>query len=217
MKIAVLGTGRVGHALSGKLVSLGHEVTMGSRESGNPKGEEWAKQAGPLAHSGSFADAAAQSELIVNATPGTVTLAVLAEAGDANLNGKILLDVAKCPRYLKRFSTIIDSLQHRQHRGDHPTDIPGCACGEVLEHSQRPHHGGSGAPPRPARHVHGRKRSWCQGHGCRPASGIWLGTRAHPGSRWAGRRTRHGDVAATVVADLYAAAARKNVQYRHRF
>ncbi|BCW49094.1 putative dinucleotide-binding enzyme [Arthrobacter sp. 1088] len=94
MKIAVLGTGMVGHALAGKLVSLGHEVIMGSRESGNPKGEEWARQAGPRARAGSFAEACAESELIVNATPGTVSLAVLAEAGDTTLNGKILLDVA---------------------------------------------------------------------------------------------------------------------------
>ncbi|MCP1414729.1 NADPH-dependent F420 reductase [Paenarthrobacter sp. A20] len=94
MKIAVLGTGMVGHALAGKLVSLGHEVTMGSREPGNPRGEEWARQAGTQAHAGSFADAAGQSELIVNATPGTVSLAALAEAGEANLKGKILLDVS---------------------------------------------------------------------------------------------------------------------------
>ena len=42
MKIAVMGTGMVGHALAGKFVALGHEVMMGSRESGNPKGLEWA-------------------------------------------------------------------------------------------------------------------------------------------------------------------------------
>ncbi|WP_347107897.1 NAD(P)-binding domain-containing protein [Paenarthrobacter sp. S56] len=94
MKIAVLGTGRVGHTLAGKLVSLGHEVTMGSRVTGNPVGMEWADQAGGLAHSGSFAEAAAASELIVNATPGTVSLAALAEAGADNVDGKILVDVS---------------------------------------------------------------------------------------------------------------------------
>jgi predicted dinucleotide-binding enzyme len=94
MKIAVLGTGMVGHALAGKLVSLGHEVTMGSRESGNPKGEAWAGQSGPNARAGSFTEAAGYSELIVNATPGTVSRAALAEAGAGNLNGKVLLDVS---------------------------------------------------------------------------------------------------------------------------
>lgn len=94
MKIAVLGTGMVGHALAGKLVSLGHEVTMGSRESGNPKATQWAEEAGPLGHAGSFAQACSVASLIINATPGTVSLAVLAEAGEENLNGKVLLDVS---------------------------------------------------------------------------------------------------------------------------
>ena len=35
MRFGVLGTGMVGRALAGKLVSLGHEVTMGSRQAGN--------------------------------------------------------------------------------------------------------------------------------------------------------------------------------------
>lgn len=94
MKIAVLGTGMVGHALAGKLVTLGHEVTMGSREAGNPKGTEWAAKAGAGASAGSFAEACARSNLIINATPGTVSLSVLAEAGDATMDGKILLDVS---------------------------------------------------------------------------------------------------------------------------
>ncbi|HKU30245.1 MAG TPA: NAD(P)-binding domain-containing protein [Arthrobacter sp.] len=94
MKIAVLGTGMVGHALAGKLVALGHEVMMGSREAGNPKGTEWAAQAGPGASAGSFAQAAAMAELVINATPGTVSLAALEEAGAANLAGKVLLDVS---------------------------------------------------------------------------------------------------------------------------
>ena len=35
MRIGVLGTGTVGRTLAGKLVELGHEVRMGSRETGN--------------------------------------------------------------------------------------------------------------------------------------------------------------------------------------
>lgn len=75
MKIAVPGTGRVGHALASKLVAVGHEVMMGSREAGNPKGTEWAAQAGSAASSGSFAQAAAMAEIVVNATPGKASLA----------------------------------------------------------------------------------------------------------------------------------------------
>jgi len=94
MKIAVLGTGTVGHTLAGKLVELGHEVMMGSREAGNPKGTDWAAGSGPNASSGSFAQAAAMAEVVINATPGTVSLAALSEAGEANLDGKVLLDVS---------------------------------------------------------------------------------------------------------------------------
>ena len=36
MKLGVLGTGMVGQAIATKLVALGHEVKMGSREAGMP-------------------------------------------------------------------------------------------------------------------------------------------------------------------------------------
>ncbi|WP_120520068.1 NADPH-dependent F420 reductase [Arthrobacter celericrescens] len=94
MRIAVLGTGTVGHILGGKLVELGHEVMMGSREAGNPKGTDWAASAGPNASSGSFAQAAAMAEVVINATAGTVSVAALSEAGEANLGAKVLLDLS---------------------------------------------------------------------------------------------------------------------------
>ena len=34
MKVGVLGTGTVGSAIASRLVALGHEVKMGSREAG---------------------------------------------------------------------------------------------------------------------------------------------------------------------------------------
>ena len=46
MRIGVLGTGVVGRTLATKLVSLGHEVRMGSRQAGNEKAVEWAREAG---------------------------------------------------------------------------------------------------------------------------------------------------------------------------
>src|SRR6478672_8344839 len=93
MKIAVLGTGMVGHAIATKLAQLGHEVTMGSREATNPKAVDWAQGEG---HRGAatFADAAAGAELVINATAGTATLEVLTSAGADNLDGKVLIDVA---------------------------------------------------------------------------------------------------------------------------
>ena len=65
MKVGVLGTGIVGRTLAGKLVSLAHQVTMGSRQRGNEMAVAWASAAGESAGEGSFADAAHAGELVV--------------------------------------------------------------------------------------------------------------------------------------------------------
>lgn len=105
MKIAVLGTGAVGRALAGKLAELGHEVTVGTRDvfvtmartepdrMGNLPFAMWAA-ANETVKLGTFADAAASAQLIVNATPGSASMAVLEAAGHDNLGDKIVLDVA---------------------------------------------------------------------------------------------------------------------------
>lgn len=94
MRFAVLGTGMVGRTLAGKLVDLGHEVTMGSRAAGNENATAWAGAAGDRAHEGSFVDAARFGEVIVNATAGTASLDALGAAGADALAGKVLIDVA---------------------------------------------------------------------------------------------------------------------------
>lgn len=92
MKIAVLGTGEVGRRLAGKLVAVGHEVTLGSRTADNAAAIEWAT-ATDAAH-GTFAQAAAGAEIVLNATGGLVSLAALQAAGAENLRGKVLIDVS---------------------------------------------------------------------------------------------------------------------------
>jgi predicted dinucleotide-binding enzyme len=94
MRFGVLGTGTVGAAVGTKLVSLGHEVRMGSREAANPKARDWAAGQGERASVGTFADAAAFGEIVFNCTAGTGSLEALRAAGDANLRGKVLVDVA---------------------------------------------------------------------------------------------------------------------------
>lgn len=93
MKIGVFGTGMVGKAIAGKLVSLGHDVMMGSRTAGNEKAIEWVKQAGEGASQGTFADAAAHGEVLFHCTAGVHALGVLESAGAENLEGKLLLDI----------------------------------------------------------------------------------------------------------------------------
>jgi predicted dinucleotide-binding enzyme len=105
MKIAVLGTGMVGQALAGRLAELGHEVTVGTRDAaatlartepdgmGNPPYSAWAATH-PEVRLATFAGAAADADLLVNATSGTMSMAALEAAGRDNLAGKILVDVA---------------------------------------------------------------------------------------------------------------------------
>jgi predicted dinucleotide-binding enzyme len=96
MKFAILGTGTVGTSLANKLLSLGHDVTMGSRTKDNAKAQEWqqASNAGTRAQIGTFADAAAFGEIVINCTLGSATLEALALAGEKNLAGKVLIDTS---------------------------------------------------------------------------------------------------------------------------
>ena len=94
MKIGILGTGMVGKTIASKLVELGHEVRMGSRAAGNENAVAWATEAGEGASEGAFADAAEFGEIVFNCTAGVASLDALKAAGDTNLAGKLLIDVA---------------------------------------------------------------------------------------------------------------------------
>jgi predicted dinucleotide-binding enzyme len=94
MKFAVLGTGVVGETIGSKLIELGHSVKMGSRTSGNEKSIQFVNKHKENASAGTFADAAAFGELIFNCTSGMASLAALNLAGEANLKGKIIIDLA---------------------------------------------------------------------------------------------------------------------------
>jgi 8-hydroxy-5-deazaflavin:NADPH oxidoreductase len=92
MKIAVIGTGGVGQTIGSKLVGLGHEVMMGSRETTNEKGLAWVKATGERASLGTFAEAARFGELAFNCTSGTGSIAALTAAAEG-LAGKIVIDL----------------------------------------------------------------------------------------------------------------------------
>jgi predicted dinucleotide-binding enzyme len=95
----------VGQAISGKLAELGHDVMVGTRDVaqtlartdphpyGFPPFSVWHQQQ-PKVRLGTFAEAAAHGEMVINATNGTATLAALRSAGEAHLNGKVLIDIA---------------------------------------------------------------------------------------------------------------------------
>ena len=94
MNIAVLGTGLTGQTIATKLVRLGHEVMMGSRDPAKPEAVTWARDAGQHALYGTFQNAAAFGEIVFNCTLGAASLDALAQAGAENLRGKILIDTS---------------------------------------------------------------------------------------------------------------------------
>jgi 8-hydroxy-5-deazaflavin:NADPH oxidoreductase len=94
MKAGILGTGMVGATIGTKLVQLGHQVKMGSRTANNEKAAKWVNENGSNTSQGTFADAAAFGEIIFNCTKGDGAMDAVKAAGEANLNGKILVDVS---------------------------------------------------------------------------------------------------------------------------
>ncbi|MCC6807014.1 MAG: NAD(P)-binding domain-containing protein [Deltaproteobacteria bacterium] len=95
MKIAILGTGVVGHTVGSKLAQLGHEVRMGSRSSKNEKALKFVKDNEKhRASAGTFEDAAQFCELAFNCTKGSSSLAAMRLCGEEPLQGKILIDLA---------------------------------------------------------------------------------------------------------------------------
>ena len=94
MQIGVLGSGVTGQTIGSKLIHLGHEVMLGSRDEANPPAVAWAHDAGQHALHGTFMNAAAFGEIIFNCTLGSASLQALQQAGAENLKGKILIDTS---------------------------------------------------------------------------------------------------------------------------
>ena len=105
MRFGILGTGVVGRTIAARLVELGHDVVIGTRDPaetlsrtepdayGNLPFGTWQREH-PEVKLDTFGEAATYGDIIVNATAGAVSLEALELAGETNLNGKILIDVA---------------------------------------------------------------------------------------------------------------------------
>jgi 8-hydroxy-5-deazaflavin:NADPH oxidoreductase len=105
MRFGILGTGVVGKTMATRLADLGHDVMLGTRDPqetlsrtepdqyGNPPFSAW-QQEHPEVKLGTFGDAAAHGEMVVNATAGAVSLEALEQAGEETLNGKVLIDIS---------------------------------------------------------------------------------------------------------------------------
>jgi predicted dinucleotide-binding enzyme len=105
MKTGILGSGTVGRTLAAGCVRQGHQVMIGTRDPAallartvdSPRGgKSFAQWHGenPQVSLGTFAEAAAHGEILVNATAGSGSLAALKLAGESNMAGKLMLDVS---------------------------------------------------------------------------------------------------------------------------
>ena len=113
MRIAVFGTGVVGKTIAGKLDELGHEVSVGTRDPEATKARKEPGQFGepsyaefvaahPKVKTASYADAARDAEIVVNATSGTGALDALKSAG-SGLAGKVIMDISNPLDFSKGF------------------------------------------------------------------------------------------------------------------
>ncbi|MFD9339483.1 NADPH-dependent F420 reductase [Streptomyces sp. NPDC060028] len=90
--IAILGTGRVGANLAGKLTAAGHRVILG-RRSTQASATAPTEAAGPSLSIRDQRTAARAADIVINATPGDSTLDRLTDLR-TELAGKILIDVS---------------------------------------------------------------------------------------------------------------------------
>jgi predicted dinucleotide-binding enzyme len=132
MRVGVLGTGTVGRAIAAKLRERGHDVVIGTRDPvelmertepdarGNDPFAVW-QQSHPDIGVATFHDAAEHGELLVNATSGDGSLEALRAAGEEQLAGKVLIDIANPLDYSRGmppslFVTNTDSLAEQIQR-----------------------------------------------------------------------------------------------------
>lgn len=108
MKIGIIGSGVVAQTLGSKLVELGHDVVLGTRdpskldEKKNMAGtlREWlagvakAGKPGGKAKVATFQEAAAHGELLINATHGQASVDALTLAAADKVGPKVLIDTA---------------------------------------------------------------------------------------------------------------------------
>jgi 8-hydroxy-5-deazaflavin:NADPH oxidoreductase len=124
MKVTILGTGNVGQTFATKLVSLGHEVMMGTRNVedtmarkatdnyGSLPFAEW-HATNPTVQLGTFETAMQFGELVINVLKGENTLSTLKAVNASSLNGKILLDITNPLDFSKGFPpTLLQGLNN---------------------------------------------------------------------------------------------------------
>jgi 8-hydroxy-5-deazaflavin:NADPH oxidoreductase len=129
MKIAILGTGNVGQTLAAKLVSLGYEVMIGTRDVkdassrtsadryGNPGFGSWLKD-NKKVKLGTNSEASSFGQLVINATNGAGSLAALTAANASNMKDKIIVDIANPLDFSSGTLALIPDLSNTNSLGE---------------------------------------------------------------------------------------------------
>ena len=145
MKVAVLGAGNVGSALTERLAKAGHSVSLACTDP--QKAKQVAESAGGAARGAiDNADAVTGAEVVILAVPYSAMPGVMKELGD-RVDGKVLVDVSnrvggapgstidgtsaaeqlqeKHPRstVVKAFNTLFASTQRAAQTGGLPLDV----------------------------------------------------------------------------------------------
>ena len=130
MKIAVFGTGNVGQTIAAKLVSLGYEVMIGTRDVKEAKSRTETDRYGSPGFAtwltsntkvklGTFAEGASYGDLLVNATSGSASVNAFKSAKTDDLNGKIIIDIANPLDFSKGMPpSLIPSLSNTHSLGE---------------------------------------------------------------------------------------------------
>ncbi len=118
MKIAVIGSGDVGTALSNGFIKHGYHVMRGSRDP--KKLSDWKNQSGTNALIGTFEETAKYGDVVILAVKGSAAISALKLCGIDNLKGKTVIDVTNpiadeppVNGVLKFFTDINSSLMER--------------------------------------------------------------------------------------------------------
>jgi 8-hydroxy-5-deazaflavin:NADPH oxidoreductase len=120
-RVGVLGSGDVGQRLAGGFASRGYDVMIGSRTPNSEKLQKWRKSVKGTAATGTFAEAAAHGDVVVIATHGAATEALLDQIGPKPFSGKLVIDVTNPLVFSKQgppglFVGTTDSLGERVQR-----------------------------------------------------------------------------------------------------
>jgi 8-hydroxy-5-deazaflavin:NADPH oxidoreductase len=130
MKIAVLGTGSVGQTFASKFIALGHEVMMGTRNVADTLERKATDNYGSLSFGewhnsnqkvklGTFAEAVAFGEIVLNALQGAVTIPTIKSIKTADFDRKILIDISNPLDFSQGFPpSLLDGLNNKNSLGE---------------------------------------------------------------------------------------------------